>query len=65
MDSPVFFPLALASRRVPVMHTVGGVLTLEMDRGVHPALSNLNPVTICHMAQKTPCPVFEINTKFN
>ena len=45
--------------------TPEGVLALEMGRGVPPALSKPDPVTICLMAQKTPCPNFEIHTEFN
>ena len=36
-----------------------------MGRGVPPALSKPDPVAIYLMAQKTPCPNFEINTKLN
>ena len=42
----------------------GGVLALEMGRGVPPALSKPDPVAICLMAQKTPCPNFGINIFF-
>ena len=41
----------------------GGVLALEMGKGVLPALPQPDPVAIYLMAQKTPCPSFEINTE--
>ena len=44
---------------------VGGLLALEMGRGVPLALSKPDPVVIYRMAQKKPCPNFEINTEFN
>ena len=41
------------------------VLALEMGMGVPPELTKPDRVTICLMAQKTPCPNFRINTEFN
>ena len=43
----------------------GGVLALEIGRGVPPASSELDPVPIRLAAQKTPCPNLEITTEFN
>ena len=44
----------------------GGELALEMGEGVTPARSKPDPVAIrLMMAQKTPCPNFEINTEFD
>ena len=43
----------------------GGVLALEMGRGVPPACSKPDPDAFRLTAKKTPCPNFEINTKFN
>ena len=43
----------------------GGVLALEMGRGVPPVWSKPDPVAIHLIAQKTPCPNFEFNTEFN
>ena len=43
----------------------GGVLALEMGRGVSPACSKPYPVPIRLAAKSTPCPNLEINTEFN
>ena len=45
----------------------GGVLALEMGRGVPqpPAYSKPDPVPIRFAAKKTPCPNLEMNTEFN
>ena len=42
-----------------------GILALEMGRGVRPAWSKSDPVAIRLMAQKTPCPNFEITTEYD
>ena len=43
----------------------GGVLALEMGRGVPPAWSKPNPVPIRLAVKETPCPNLEITTEFN
>ena len=43
----------------------GGVLALEMGRGVPPECLKPDPVPIRLAAEKTPRPNLEINTKFN
>ena len=51
--------------RAVIIRGGGGVLALEMGRGVPPACSKPDPVAIRLTAKKTPCPNFEINTEFN
>ena len=43
----------------------GGVLALEMGRGVPRGCSKPDPVPIRLPPKKTPCPILEITTKFN